>query len=243
MAKGSLHSYLRTLKLDRSRVPSFDEYPYSVPAIAAMTELQLGPGVTFFVGENGSGKSTLIEALAVLAGFPTLGGSRNMHLPAQAAEGALHTGLKLVRGALRERDGFFLRAETFYNVGTAIDDYGVSGYGERSMHAQSHGESFLALAKNRFRGDGLYILDEPEAALSPQRQLAFLRRMHELVQKRSQLVIATHSPILLAYPGAAIYWLSPDGIEEVDYRETEHYCVTRDFLMDPERYLRHVLGE
>jgi len=145
----------------------------------------------------------------------------------------------------RPRDGFFLRAESYFNVGTEIErlDEGsgaiLEAYGGVSLHEQSHGESFLALAANRFRGHGLYILDEPEAALSPQRQLSLLAIIHELVENRgSQFVIATHSPILMAYPGATLYRLGGEGITRVAYEETEHYQITRDFLNSPERFFK-----
>ncbi|HEY8077670.1 MAG TPA: AAA family ATPase, partial [Labilithrix sp.] len=142
----------------------------------------------------------------------------------------------------RPKTGYFLRAESFYNVATEVERLGVEGYGDRSLHEQSHGESFLALLKHRFRPNGLYILDEPEAALSPSRQLSFLVRMHELVEGGSQFIVATHAPIVLAYPKATIYHLDQKGIERVDYDETEHVSLTRDFLNDRERFLRRLFA-
>jgi predicted ATPase len=142
----------------------------------------------------------------------------------------------------RPKDGFFLRAESFFNVATEIDSLGAVGsYGGRSLHEQSHGESFLSLVMHRFGGQGFYLLDEPEAALSPARQLALLRRMHELVQDRSQFIIATHSPILLSYPDARIYQIGDQGLERTDYKNTEHFELTRSFLNNPERYLQTLL--
>src|SRR5262249_15651178 len=156
--------YLRSVSLRREEVASFDVYPYSIPAVRALHTLELDPAVTFFVGENGSGKSTLVEAIAVAAGFNAEGGSKNFSFATGNRESELHQHLKLVRGMKRERDGYFVRGESLYNVATQIDDLGVGGYGPRSLHAQSHGEAFLALALHRFRGNGLYIFDEPEAA-------------------------------------------------------------------------------
>jgi predicted ATPase len=240
--------YLRAVRLVRDSVRDFTVYPFSVPSIKALDEIELDAKVTFLIGENGSGKSTLIEAIAVLAGFNAEGGSKNFRFGTRRSESCLHQFMRPVRGARRARDGFFLRAESYFNVATEIERLDaepssgapiIDSYGGVSLHEQSHGESFLALAMHRFRGDGLYILDEPEAALSPQRQLTLLSIIHDLVETRaSQLIIATHSPILMAYPKALIYRLAPDGIERVAYEDTEHYTITRDFLSSPERYFR-----
>jgi predicted ATPase len=214
--------------------------------VRELDELDLDAKVTFLIGDNGSGKSTLIEAIAVVAGFNAEGGSRNFNFGTRRSESPLHRFLRPIRGIKRPRDGFFLRAESFFNVATEIErlDEGPSGpliaaYGGVSLHEQSHGESFIALAINRFAGHGLYILDEPEAALSPQRQLTLLSIIHELVEERgSQFIVATHSPMLMAYPGAVIYRLDASGITRVAYEETEHYQITRDFLNAPERYFK-----
>ena len=238
--------YLRSVSLRREEVASFDVYPYNIPAIRALDTLELDPAVTFFIGENGSGKSTLVEAIAVAAGFNAEGGSKNFNFATRSTESELHEHIQLVRGMKRERDGYFVRAESLYNVATQIDDLRVGGYGERSLHAQSHGEAFLALALHRFRGNGLYVLDEPEAALSPQRQLSLLVIIDQLVRQRaSQLIIATHSPILMAYPRARIYLLgAPSGaIETIRYEDTEHYQVTRDFLIDRKAFLRQLFED
>ena len=238
--------YLRAVRLVRDSVPDFTVYPFSVPSIHSLDELELDPKVTFLVGENGSGKSTLIEAIAVLAGFNAEGGSTNFHFGTRRSESCLHEFMRPVRSHRRPRDGFFLRAESYFNVATEIERLGgtiIDSYGGVSLHEQSHGESFLALAKHRFRGDGLYILDEPEAALSPQRQLSLMSIIHDLVEKRgSQLIIATHSPILMAYPKALIYHLAPGGIERIAYEATEQYTITRDFLSSPERYFKTLFG-
>jgi predicted ATPase len=217
-------------------------YPFNLPVIRDLDTLAFHPRVTFLVGENGSGKSTLIEALAVAWGFNAEGGSQNFQLSTRASHSPLHQHLRKVRGALRPHDGFFLRAESFFNVASYVEDVGVGGYGHTPLHEQSHGEAFFALFDNRFRGDGLYILDEPEAALSPQRQLSFLARLHELVLSRSQFIIATHSPILLGYPDAWIYQASERGLERVEYEDTEHFQVTRNFLNRRQTFLDILLS-
>jgi len=207
--------------------------------------------VTFLVGENGSGKSTLLEAIAVACGFNAEGGTRNFRFSTRDTHSALGDLLTPLRRAY-PRDGFFLRAESFYNVATNIDEmdeapsFGppvIDSYGGVSLHCQSHGESFLALVQNRFGGQGLYLLDEPEAALSPSRLLTLLGEIHYLVQQSSQFIIATHSPILMAYPDARLYLLSPEGIAPAAYRETEHYQLTKRFLEDPERMLAYLFSE
>lgn len=233
--------YLNSIGLDRRKVRSFDEYPFSLPAVRALHEIELRSPVTFLVGENGSGKSTLLEAIASSWGFNPEGGSRNMMFATRPSESGLHEYLHLVRGLRRPGDGFFLRAESFYNVATEVDRLeATSWYGGRSLHEQSHGESFLAVFMDRFYGGGFYILDEPEAALSPTRQLSVLTRMHDLVRDQSQFLIATHSPILMGYPGADILLLDEDGIRPVEYEETEHYFITREFLQNRERMLREL---
>lgn len=234
------HPFIRAVSLKRDEVPSFKRYPFSLPCISGLDRLELHPAVTFFVGENGSGKSTLLEAIAVKYGFNAEGGSKNFNFSTRPTHSELHDHLRIERGVARATDGYFLRAESFYNVASEVDELGVGGYGDRSLHAQSHGEAFLALMTNRFQGEGVYLLDEPEAALSPQRQLSVLAYLHRLVHHHSQLIIATHSPILLAYPQAWIYQFSDSGIARVDYTDTEHYRVTRDFLNRHER-MTHIL--
>lgn len=220
-----------------------DSFPFSVPAFRNGIDIPLDTNVTFFVGENGSGKSTLLEALAEVCGFNPEGGSRDHYREAFVDRSELAQSLRL-SWLPKTRDGFFMRAESFFNFATYLD--GVSNlraYGGKSLHAQSHGESFLALFGNRFE-QGLYLLDEPEAALSPQRQLSFLKIIHDLdASGHAQFIIASHSPILLAYPGARLYSFSNDGIAGIDYRDTEHYLVTRDFLNAPERYLKHLFAD
>ena len=231
--------FIKWVSLHRDWVPSFDEYPYSVPAIRALHSLELHPAVTFFVGENGSGKSTLLEAVAIAEGMNPEGGSPNFSFETAATHSELFRNLQIGRGAVRlaRSDRFFLRAESFYNFATEANRVGATSYGPVSLHAQSHGESFLTLFTQRFCGNGLYLLDEPEAALSPQAQLTFLAAMHELVQQGSQFIIATHSPIIMAYPNARLYLFSASGIHEKTYEETEHYKVTRAFLTRREQML------
>ncbi len=216
-------------------------YPFNVRALSGGIDLELRTNVTFFVGENGSGKSTLLEALAECCGFnPEGGGNRDHHREALADRSELAQALRL-SWFPKVAEGFFMRAESFYNFATYIEQVSdLRAYGGKSLHQQSHGESFLSLFANRFE-HGIYILDEPEAALSPQRQLSFLSIIHDLeTPGHAQFLISTHSPILLSYPGAVLLSLDGDSIREVGYRETEHYRITRDFLNAPERYFKHL---
>lgn len=238
--------YLEQITLRRDIVPSFDEYPFCLAAVRELTSLKLHPKVTLLVGENGSGKSTLLEAIAVGMGFNPEGGTKNFNFATRRSHSNLSDFLRLAQGFRKPKDGFFLRAESFFNFSTNIEQLDAESsfgppiidyYGGHSLHEMSHGESFMALMMNRFGGKGLYLLDEPEAALSPQRQLATLSRMHDLVLDDSQFVIATHSPILMAYPDAWIYQLDAAGVRRVDYQDTEHYQVTRNFLANPQRMM------
>jgi predicted ATPase len=207
-------------------------HPYNVPAVRDLSALDFHPEVTFFIGENGAGKSTLLEAIALALGFSIDGGSRNVSNLNTAQERApLAQSLRLSKSFKAPRDRYFFRAESFHNVATRMDEYYErSASRADSLHARSHGEAFMSVLLDTFRGHGLYLLDEPEAALSPNRQLAALRVIHQLVTQDSQFIIATHSPILLAYPNAKILLFDGTGITEVAYEDTEHYAVTRDFL-------------
>jgi len=205
-------------------------YPFNLAAVRTLHSLAFHPNVTFLVGENGSGKSTLIEALAVAWGFNAEGGGREHRFETRASHSPLHQFVRPIKSPQRLQDGFFLRAESFFTTASYLELVGGRRYGSASLHEQSHGESFFALFEHRFIGDGLYILDEPEAALSPSRQLSFLAKMHELVLARSQLIIATHSPIILGYPNAWIYQVSEHGVDRVEYEETDHFQVSRNFL-------------
>lgn len=218
-------------------------FPFDIPAFSNGIDLELPAPVTFFVGENGSGKSTLLEALAEICGFGPEGGNRDHHREAFEERSDLAQALRL-SWMPKVTEGFFMRAESFYNFASYLDSVSnFRAYGGRSLHDQSHGESFLALFQNRFE-HGLYILDEPEAALSPQRQLAFLNIIHRLAEPRhAQFLIASHSPILLAYPGATLYQFEDPAIREVDYKDTEHYLITKNFLDNPERFLHHLFAD
>lgn len=213
-------------------------------------ELNFSSPVTFLVGENGTGKSTLLEAIAVACGFNPEGGTRNFSFATNDTHSPLYESITLTRQGY-PKDGFFLRAESYYNTANYIEEIYRSElfsgsntpYGNRSLHQQSHGEGFLTLIGERFRGEGLYLLDEPESALSPANQLTLIALIHRLVQQGAQFIIATHSPMLMTYPGAQLYQLSQSGIEEVSYTQTEHYRLTRQFLNDPDRILKYLLTE
>jgi predicted ATPase len=240
-------AFIKSIEVaDRGAIGS-GTFPWTLPAVAALADgLALDPGVTFLVGENGSGKSTLIEAFAVVAGLNAEGGSRNFNFSTRDSHSGLSDSLKLNRSLRRPATDFFLRAESFFTAATYLEelpDDPLKSYGGRSLHEQSHGQSFLALMMNRFGADGLYFLDEPEAALSAQNCLTCLRRMSQLVAAGSQFVVATHSPILLAYPGATIYECSDDGLARVEYDDAEPVRLTRGFLAAPERYLRILLED
>jgi predicted ATPase len=294
--------FLTSVSLDRAEIRQPDRYPFNLPVIRHLELIEFHPKVTYIVGENGTGKSTLLEAIAVAAGFNAEGGSKNFRFSTLDTHSPLHEHLTLRRGISREKDGFFLRAESFYNVATELkklDDgrmapptprelqltdvaeraYAVLkhlnekehidmpegllselktaifppdlSYGEGRMsdsyggplHEKSHGESFLALAMHRFRANSLFILDEPESALSPARQLSLLLRFHELAEEgRCQFIIATHSPLLMAYPDSKMLLLTEDAIAETNWQETDHYRLSRSFLERPEVFLHHLLN-
>jgi len=224
-------------------------YPFTIPAIRNLHEMDIQNRVTFFVGENGSGKSTILEAIADQAGFNTAGGSRDHTYEVDASDSHLGKYIRL-SWAPKTANGFFMRAESFYHFASHIDQIerecptGYSRYGGRSLHEQSHGESFLSLFLNGFNGKALYLLDEPEAALSPQRQLTFLRIIHELVEHEDcQFIIATHSPILLGYPSADIYSFDGGKIQQIDYEMTDHYQITKYFLDHRERFLKEIFED
>lgn len=233
------------LHFKKENIDNFDLYPFNLPFFKTTDKLQFHPQVTYFVGENGTGKSSLIEAIAILSGFNPEGGSANFNFNTRASHSELHHYLRTSRGVNRHKDGYFLRSESFYNVATEIENIGdgiLNSYGDKSLHEQSHGESFWTLFCDRFFGNGFYILDEPEAALSPTRQMAMLLRIHELVQQNSQFIIATHSPILIAYPNAIIYEFSDRGIEVKTYQETELFNVYKDFFTNTDALIEFLLS-
>ena len=244
--------YIKSIYL-REKPPegSYLSYLPVVKNLQKIKELRFTSNVTFLVGENGTGKSTLLEAIAVSMGFNAEGGTRNFRFSTADTHSALNEYITVVKG-VRPRDGFFLRAESFYNVASYIDrmddepSFGaqlIDSYGGVSLHKQSHGESFLSLVKNRFGGNGIYLLDEPEAALSPSRQMTLMVLMNELVKNNSQFIIATHSPILMAFPDAQVVELTEDNIRTVPYSQTEHFQLTKRFLDNPEKMLEMLLGE
>lgn len=225
-------------------IPS-DNYLKRLPIISNLKkigELELTKPVTIFVGENGVGKSTLIEGLAVAMGFNAEGGSVNFSFSTKESHSNLHEYITVSRGWRKQKDGFFLRAESFYNVASNIDDLDngpgslpiILSYGGLSLHEQSHGESFMALVENRFFGNGLYILDEPEAALSPMRLMELICYIKNLVDNNSQFIISTHSPILMTFPDAEVIEITQEEIKSVDYKETEHFLITKRFMDSPE---------
>ncbi len=234
--------FLREIRVRRNRFPPERRYPFDLPIVTRLQKLTLHPRVTFLVGENGSGKSTLLEAVAVAWGLNAEGGSRNFRFETRASHSDLFQALLLVRGARRPRDSFFLRSETLYNVATEVERLGVKGYGG-SLHECSHGEAFLRVFTHRFRAASFFVLDEPESALSPTRQLAVLARMHHLVAGGCQFFIATHSPILMGYHDAWIYQLSDDRLERVRFEDTDHYRITRRFLESYPHMLHDVLRD
>ena len=245
------NQFLRSVVLKRDQVPSFNKYPFNLPSLKSLDELQFHPNVTFLIGENGMGKSTLLEAIAVSLGFNPEGGSLNFNFSTFDSHSSLGDYIKVVKGIDRPKDGFFLRAESFYNVASNIEELDREGGGPRvidsfggiSLHEQSHGEAFFATFLHRFRGNGIYLLDEPEAALSPLRQMSMLTRIHDLVQDHSQFIIATHSPIIMSYPSSRIFEFTEAGINECPLEDTNHYRIMKQFFDDKNRMMHHLLNE
>jgi len=238
-------AYLRWIELDKQRFPS-EKYPFDLDAVHLIHRLEFHPNVTYLIGDNGVGKSTLMEAVAVAYGFNPEGGSRNFTFSTRSTHSELHEYVRLARGVRKPKDGFFFRAESYYNLASNIDDLDkepgtgasiIRSYGGKSLHEQSHGESFFSTFIHRFGGNGLYILDEPEAALSPVRQMAMLTRIHDLVKQQSQFIISTHSPILMAYPHSTIYEISKDGLLVKKLEETEHFMIYQEFLNNKARMI------
>jgi predicted ATPase len=244
-------NFLLSMALKEEKIEDFQEYPFSLPAVKNLDRTLFHPHVTYIVGENGSGKSTLLEALAITQGFNPEGGTVNFTFSTRPSHSKLHEYLRVAKSYKKPQTGFFLRAESFFNVATEIEnldkessfgDKIINSYGSISLHEQSHGEAFFSLMKHRFGRDGLYILDEPEAALSPNRQMAMISLIHQLVKKGSQFIIATHSPILLSYPNSTIYEIQEDGLNKVTYEETDTFKVSKRFLNDYEKMLDILLS-
>ncbi|HEX2944541.1 MAG TPA: AAA family ATPase [Clostridia bacterium] len=241
--------YIKSIGLKKELIPDMSKYPFCLPAVSALDDIELHPKVTYFVGENGTGKSTILEAVATAYGFNPEGGSRNFSFSTKESHSDLYRSIKIIKGCKRPRDGYFLRAESFYNVASNIEELDaepglgspiLAAYGGISLHEQSHGESFFALFQNRLRGKGLYILDEPEAALSPSRQMSLVARMHDLINMDSQFIIATHSPIIMGYPDSFIYEIG-DGISRVTYEETGHFQIMKAFINNRDKMLRELM--
>ncbi|MGG3479104.1 AAA family ATPase [Peribacillus frigoritolerans] len=241
--------YIRGIYLNRDRISSYDHFPLDLPVIRHLQEVAFHPSVTYVIGENGMGKSTLLEGIAIAYGFNPEGGTLNFNFSNYDSHSNLDEYLRLKKGVYKPKDHFFFRAETFYNLATNIEEldressFGskiIDSFGGKSLHQQSHGESFFSAFVERFQGDGLYILDEPEAALSPLRQISMLARINELVQQGSQFIISTHSPIIMAYPDAKILQISDKGMSEVALEESNHYLLMKQFFEDKDRLLHHL---
>jgi predicted ATPase len=237
--------FLHAVRIGPRRLDESErDYTDELPAFAGGDRIELDPRVTFLVGENGSGKSTFVEAMAVASKLNPEGGGRTYQFSfaTRASHSGLHRRLELERSEIAPLNAFFLRAESVFNLATAVEASEMADVFQRPLHEQSHGESFLDIAVNRLGPRGLYFFDEPEAALSVNGQLALMRRMHELVEEHSQFVVATHSPILMGYPEATILELGDDGIVQVAYEETQQVELTRSFLEDRDRFFRHLFA-
>jgi len=238
---------LDTITMSFAKTEDFVHHPFSLSIIKNLSEIHFPTQVTFFVGENGSGKSTILEAIACSAGFGSEGGSKNINF--KTSHESVYKPMQQLSDQLilswrqKPKDGYFFRAESFYNVANYLDVLGgnaYDSYGGKSLHEQSHGESFFSFFKHRIGSGGFFILDEPEAALSPQRQLSLLMIMKQLCKSNTQFIIATHSPILLAFPGATIYSCDGDFLNKIDYHDTSHYQITKQFLNNTDLYLKNL---
>jgi predicted ATPase len=244
--------FIRGIDLKRESIPAFNKYPFNLPVMNDLDSVAFHPNVTYIIGENGMGKSTLLEGIAIALGFNPEGGTLNFNFSSYDSHSDLDQYLRIIKGVERPKDSFFFRAETFYNVATNIEEMDrepggggriIDSFGGRSLHEQSHGESFFAAFVERFQGNGLYILDEPEAALSPLRQMSMLARINELVNKGSQFIISTHSPIIMAYPNAKIFVLSERGMMETSLENTPHFSIMKQFFDDKDRMIYHLFKQ
>jgi predicted ATPase len=246
---------LKKLSLLRERVEDWTTYPFSVPTIASLQEITINSRIVFFAGENGSGKSTLLEAIAGHYGFGPEGGNRNLQHDTTEHNHSTDALIRALRLSFDKRtgEGFFLRAESFFNTATNIDELDkqalgppiLPSYGGQSLHSRSHGETFFTLLDYKFRRNGLFLLDEPEAALSPQRQLSFLILIHDTLRqyKDAQFIISSHSPVLLGYPGAQILSFDDNHIHEIGYEETAPMQIVRRFVNDRDSILQELFQE
>ncbi|WP_026907298.1 AAA family ATPase [Paucisalibacillus globulus] len=237
------NQYLKSIDLKQETIDSYNRFPLNLPVIRNFRKIAFHPNVTYIIGENGMGKSTLLEAIAIGLGFNPEGGTLNFNFSSYDSHSDLHEYIRLAKGAYRPKDSFFFRAESYYNLATNIEELGgniVDSYGGTSLHELSHGESFFATFIHRFGEDGLYILDEPEAALSPLRQISMLARIHDLANDGSQFIISTHSPIIMAYPKAKIIQLTEEGMEETSLEDTGHYKIMKQFFEDRDRLFHHL---
>lgn len=234
--------YIQSLSIDWNRIEE-NSYLRKIDAIKGLEELVFEKNIAFLVGENGSGKSTLLEALAVAYGFNPEGGTKNYFFSTYDSHSRLHEALKVSKGYRKAKWGYFLRAESFYNVATKEEEYADLEHPSEKYHEKSHGESFLALVQNQLRANGLYLFDEPEAALSPQRQLTLLMEICSCAKQGSQFIIATHSPILLGIPDAQIISFDEGRIHNCKYEDTESYKITEMFINSREILLERLLSE
>jgi len=246
---------LDTIKINFASEIDFKKYPFSLHIIKNLKRIEFPTQVTFFVGENGTGKSTILEGIAENVGFGAEGGNKNIEFKTSREE--TYLAAKSLANSFtlswrnKPKDGYFFRAESFFNVANYIDLLAKNTgadiynfYGGKSLHEQSHGESFLSFFSSRLTNGGFFILDEPEAALSPQHQLCLMRIIHDMRKESNpQFIIATHSPILLAYPNATIYSCDGDTLTKIKYTDTQHYQITKDFLDNPSRYLHHLFQD